>query len=276
MKLSDIVAFLGQGHRLVGPDIEITGVGNIDGAHASDLSYWVGSTLMDAATISISHAGAVLVSEEIPYSDGLHRPSLVMCPSPRLSMIRVLKRFFMLDVELNRTEPPIFLGGEMLAVQDRKSVTIGFYATIQAIRQPIGNNVTIHDHVCIGGQGFLYARDAEGRRHHFPHLGMVVIGNDVEIFPFTKIDRGTLDDTIIGNGVNIDHHVHIGHNAVVGDDTVILSHAAIGGNAVIGRRCIIGMGALIKDRVTIGDDVTVDMGSVVKTDVPSGTTTRIT
>jgi UDP-3-O-[3-hydroxymyristoyl] glucosamine N-acyltransferase len=271
MKLSTIVSFLGPDHRLVGPDVEITGIADLSDAGPADLSYRVGATLMDAAVISGSRAGAVIVSDTIPCGDGLRRPPLVLSASPRLSMIRVIKEFFFLDLDQTSSDPPISIPGA--PITRGRAVTIGFYATISSIRS-IGRNVTIHNHACIGEPGFNYARDELGRPVHFPHLGMVVIGDDVEVFPFANIDRGTLADTTIGNGVKIDHHVHIGHNTAIGDDTVLLAHAAIGGNAVIGRRCLIGMGVMVKDRVTIGDDVTVDMGSCVTRDIPANTIVR--
>ncbi|MCK9568609.1 hypothetical protein M0R72_06690 [Candidatus Pacearchaeota archaeon] len=271
MKLSDIVAFLGPGHRLVGPDVEITGIGPLDGSGPADLSFCSGKNLIDLSRVLATKAGAVVAHDILEVAEGTAGPSMVLCADPKLSFVRVLREFFAPDYDENMVDCPFPIFNVPGVPSPKQTVSIGFYSVVASIAT-IGKNVTIHNHVSIGQPGFNYVRDPDGRWAHFPHLGGVVIGNDVDIYPFANIDRGVLSDTIIGNGVKIDHHVHVAHNAVIGDNTILIAHTVVGGSAHIGRGCWIGIGAMIKDNITIGDNVTIGMGAVVLKDVPDGKT----
>ena len=131
----------------------------------------------------------------------------------------------------------------------------------------VGANVRHGMNCSIGGEGFGFHK---GRR--FPHLGSIVIGDDVEIGSNVCIDRGSLGDTIIGARTKIDNLVHIAHNARIGEDCMIVAQAGIGGSAVIGNGVFVGFGAKIKNKVTIGDGSVIGMGAVVICDVPAGET----
>jgi UDP-3-O-[3-hydroxymyristoyl] glucosamine N-acyltransferase len=108
----------------------------------------------------------------------------------------------------------------------------------------------------IGADGFGQAPDA-GRYVKVPQLGSVVIGDDVEIGANTTIDRGTIGDTVIEDGVRIDNQVQIGHNVQVGAHTVIAGCVGISGSTTLGRRCMIGGMVGIAGHLTICDDVAV-------------------
>ena len=126
----------------------------------------------------------------------------------------------------------------------------------------IGKRATIYAGVVIGSDGFGFAR-AKGVYHKIAQLGSVNIGDDVEIGANTCIDRGALDDTVIGNGVKIDNQVQIAHNVQVGDNTVICGCSAVAGSATIGRNCVIAGGVGIINHVEIVDNVTVTAMSLV-------------
>lgn len=126
----------------------------------------------------------------------------------------------------------------------------------------IGDRCRIFAGVVIGAPGFSYERD-EGRWVRLPNIGSVVIGDDVDIGAAVTIDRGSIEHTVIGDGVKIDSNVHIGHNVICGDDTVIAANAGIGGSAVIGSRCTIGGHVAVRDHASIADDVTILGGTVV-------------
>lgn len=125
-----------------------------------------------------------------------------------------------------------------------------------------GSNAIIHSQVVIGSDGFGFARDG-GRQVKIAQLGGVQIGEDVEIGAGTTIDRGALEDTIIGNGVKIDNQVQIAHNVRVGDNTVICGCSAIAGSSTIGKNCIIAGAVGIINHITIVDNVTVTAMSLV-------------
>ncbi len=125
-----------------------------------------------------------------------------------------------------------------------------------------GSNAIIHSQVVIGSDGFGFARDGD-RQVKIAQLGGVQIGQDVEIGAGTTIDRGALEDTIIGNGVKIDNQVQIAHNVRVGDNTVICGCSAIAGSSTIGKNCIIAGAVGIINHITIVDNVTVTAMSLV-------------
>jgi UDP-3-O-[3-hydroxymyristoyl] glucosamine N-acyltransferase len=120
----------------------------------------------------------------------------------------------------------------------------------------LGERCIVHPGAVIGSDGFGNARDA----HEWvkvPQLGRVRIGDDVEIGANTTIDRGALEDTVIGEGVRLDNQIQVGHNVVIGAHTAIAACTGIAGSARIGRRCMIGGGTGIGGQLTIGDDIVI-------------------
>ena len=103
----------------------------------------------------------------------------------------------------------------------------------------IGHRVEIHSGAVIGADGFGYARD-EDKYWKFPQAGIVEIGDDVEIGANTTIDRGSLDDTRIAEGVKLDNLVHIGHNCEIGEDVVIAAQTGLSGSIVIEKGVVLG------------------------------------
>ncbi len=133
-------------------------------------------------------------------------------------------------------------------------------------RVEIGDGSVIHSGAVIGADGFGFVR-VQGRPYKIPQVGRVLIGIEVEIGAMTAIDRGALDDTVIGDRVKIDNHVQIGHNVFVGSDTVICGKVGISGSVVIGSGVTIGGNCGIKDHVTIANNVVVTGGSNVTGDI---------
>ena len=130
----------------------------------------------------------------------------------------------------------------------------------------LGKRCIVHAAAVIGSDGFGFARSG-GRYHKIAQLGGVSIGDDVEIGAGTCIDRGALDDTVIGNGVKIDNQVQIAHNVRVGDHSVICGCSAIAGSSVIGKNCTIAGAVGVVNHITICDDVTVTAMSLVNQDI---------
>lgn len=106
----------------------------------------------------------------------------------------------------------------------------------------------------IGSDGFGFA-NARGSWVKVPQLGAVTIGDDVEIGANTTIDRGTLDDTVIEDGVKLDNQIQVAHNVRIGAHTAIAGCTGIAGSARIGARCTIGGGVGIVGHTEIADDV---------------------
>jgi UDP-3-O-[3-hydroxymyristoyl] glucosamine N-acyltransferase len=119
----------------------------------------------------------------------------------------------------------------------------------------IGQRALVHSGCIIGADGFGIAPTPEGSWEKIHQLGGVTVGDDVEIGACTTIDRGALQDTIIGNGVKLDNQIQIGHNAVVGDNTVMAARAGLAGSAKVGRNCRFGGDACVVGHVTVCDGV---------------------
>ncbi len=119
----------------------------------------------------------------------------------------------------------------------------------------------------IGTDGFGFAPDADGLVK-VPHLGGVRLGDDVEVGANTTIDRGTIEDTAIGDGVKLDNQVQVGHNCRIGAHTVIAGCAGISGSTIIGSRCMIGGAVGVAGHLEIGDDVIVTGYSLVTHSLP--------
>lgn len=126
----------------------------------------------------------------------------------------------------------------------------------------MGARGIVHSGTVIGSDGFGFAREGE-RWAKIPQLGAVRIGDDVEIGSNCSIDRGALEDTVIGDGCKLDNLIQIGHNVVIGEDTAIAGCAGVAGSARIGRRCMIGGSAGILGHLEICDDVVVSAMSLV-------------
>jgi UDP-3-O-[3-hydroxymyristoyl] glucosamine N-acyltransferase len=134
----------------------------------------------------------------------------------------------------------------------------------------LGRNCVIQSGVTLGEDGFAYERHENSRLEKFPHFKAVIIGDNVEICANTNIARGSLTDTVIGEGTKIDALVHVAHNASVGKNCMLTGGTIIGGSAVIGDSCWTGLNCTVKDHVRIGDNVIVGAGACVIHDVPDG------
>ncbi|PHM66553.1 UDP-3-O- glucosamine N-acyltransferase [Xenorhabdus stockiae] len=126
----------------------------------------------------------------------------------------------------------------------------------------MGEQCLIQSGAVIGSDGFGYAND-RGNWIKIPQLGTVIIGDRVEIGACTTIDRGALDNTIIGNGVIIDNQCQIAHNVIIGDNTAIAGGVIMAGSLKVGRYCMIGGASVINGHMEICDKVTVTGMSMV-------------
>ncbi|GAB4470121.1 MAG: UDP-3-O-(3-hydroxymyristoyl)glucosamine N-acyltransferase [Burkholderiaceae bacterium] len=126
----------------------------------------------------------------------------------------------------------------------------------------IGARGVVHSGAVIGADGFGFAPLA-GRWIKIPQTGRVVIGDDVEIGANTTIDRGTMGDTVVEDGVKMDNQIQVGHNCRIGAHTVIAGCAGIAGSATIGRGCQIGGAAMILGHLSIADGTIISAGTLV-------------
>jgi UDP-3-O-[3-hydroxymyristoyl] glucosamine N-acyltransferase len=120
----------------------------------------------------------------------------------------------------------------------------------------VGARCIVHPGAVVGSDGFGNARDGQ-EWVKVPQLGRVCIGDDVEVGANTTIDRGALEDTLIGDGVRLDNQIQIGHNVSIGAHTAVAACTGIAGSTRIGQRCMIGGGTGIGGQLTIGDDIVI-------------------
>jgi UDP-3-O-[3-hydroxymyristoyl] glucosamine N-acyltransferase len=133
----------------------------------------------------------------------------------------------------------------------------------------IGDDCIIHAGTVLGADGFgLLQRD--GRNVKLAHLGTVRIGCGVEIGALCTVDRGMMQDTVIGDGFKCDDHCHIGHNCLVGPHGVMAAGCLLGGSVEMGRGAMLGGHCAVRDHVRIGDGAQVAGNSGVTADVPDG------
>lgn len=129
-------------------------------------------------------------------------------------------------------------------------------------RVKIGKRTCISSGVVVGSDGFGFAND-KNIWHRVPQLGSVTVGNDVDIGANTTIDCGTVEDTVIEDGVKLDNLIQIAHNVKIGAHTIIAGCVGVAGSAVIGKYCMIGGASMILGHITIADHVIITGGTGV-------------
>ena len=134
----------------------------------------------------------------------------------------------------------------------------------------IGNNVSILDGAIIGKKVFGFFPD-KNINIRYPHIGMVIIGNNVEVGCNNTIDRGSLSNTIIGNNCFLDNQVHIAHNVKIGKNCIITGQVGFAGSSTIGNNVMIGGQAGISGHLKIGNNVKIAGGSGVIKNIPDNT-----
>ena len=236
--LRELVEFITPRGIAGDTEVIIQRVDPIDSARKGSLTFSVGP-------FKGSNASVVICSDGIPGPD----QALILVDNPRLWFIRCMKHFFDPRVGEPQIHPTASINWPVVS---------------------IGQRVRIGPGSRVGFDGFGYERNEDGTWEHFPHRGRVIIGDDVEIGANTCIDRGTLGDTVIGNGTKIDNLVHIAHNAVIGEDCIIVCLVCIAGGVRIGDNSWIAPGSIIRDGIKIGKGVVVGMGAIVTKDVRDG------
>ena len=126
----------------------------------------------------------------------------------------------------------------------------------------MGKNVVIQDNCKIGLKGFGFI-PIKGKNFKFPHIGSVLINDDVEIASGCTIDRGSVGDTIIGKNTYLDNQVHLAHNVKIGANCMIAGQVGFAGSSVIGDNVSIGGQAGVSGHLNIGNNVKIGGGSGV-------------
>ena len=162
--------------------------------------------------------------------------------------------------------PGVVIGDDVTLGDDcilKANVTIGYQCEL-------GDKVIIHSGTVIGSDGYGYATDKRGYHVKRPQLGLVRIGDDVEIGANCCIDRATFGLTWIKSGTKIDNLVQVAHNVIVGENSLLVSQVGIAGSVTLGRNVVFGGNAGAAGHQTIGDGTMVAGKAAVHGDMPAG------
>jgi UDP-3-O-[3-hydroxymyristoyl] glucosamine N-acyltransferase len=212
-----------------------------------------GKTLLRHAHPKVAFAkAAALLFERLPIAANIHA-SAIVAPLSRIAADVSIGPYAVIGEDVHVGEGTqigshcVVAAGCWIGAHCRIHPRVTLYGGAR-----VGDRVEIHSGAVIGADGFGYAR-GEGRYWKFPQIGIVEIGDDVEIGANTTIDRGSLGDTRIGEGVKLDNLVHVGHNCQIGAHTVIAALAGISGSCVFGKDVTIGGQAGFGEQVHLED-----------------------
>lgn len=294
------VADLVGGRLLGNGSVLVRSVASLDRAGPGDLSLLVSSAYR--AELQGSRAGVVLVTEDLA-AEAAGVATAVVVRDPGRALSQVIARLYPAPVPAPGIDASARIGpGAELGAQVSigPNVVLGARVRLGAHtrldpgvvidedaaigdechlgphvvcgpRVRIGARVVVKAGAVLGGTGFGFHSGAEGHQR-IPHVGGLVIGDDVEIGSLTTIDRGSIDDTVIERGTKIDNLVQVGHNVRMGEHCILAGGVLVGGSTRLGRFVVVGGGAGLGDHVSIGDGARVGAGSGVFRDVPAGAT----
>lgn len=287
------------GGRLLGDGgVRIQAVRPLERAGPDALSFAVSSRY--AAELGSSHAGAVLVPEELAGAASGPRTRIVV-PDPYKALVRVIQALFPTeppasgidstsrigagavlgaDVSIgpfvvlgrnvrvgarSRLSPHVSLGDGVMVGED---CLIG-PGVVCYSGSRIGSRVVLKAGAVIGGEGFGYLWDGKGHAR-IPHVGGCILEDEVEVGSNSCIDRGSIDDTTVGRGSKLDNLVQVAHNVQIGERCLIMAGVGIAGSTRIGNDVILAGHVGVADHLVIGDRARVAAKSAVFGDIPPG------
>ena len=175
-----------------------------------------------------------------PFPTGIH-PTAVVSPSARLGKDVALGAYVVVGDGAIIGEGTRIAAGSFVGPHAEIGRSCLLYPHITLYHQcKVGDRVTIHSGAVIGSDGFGFAPKPDGTYEKIPQLGIVVIGDDVEIGSNCSIDRATIGETRIERGVKLDNLIQVAHNVVIGENTVIASQTGISGSTKLGRNVMVG------------------------------------
>lgn len=233
--------------------------------------------------ISSLKSNIILVTDDFKNNSG--NQTIIYTKNPQLAITYIINEFF-IKKTINNISKKASIDktvklGKNINIEDNvvvgKNCVIGdnTYIYSNCVIYPntvIGSNVTINAGAKIGQEGFGYIKDLDRKYIQFPHIGRVILNDDVEIGSNTCIDRGALSDTIIGEGSKINNLVHIAHNVKIGKNCLITAQVNISGSSIIEDGVYIGPGVNIIDGTIIGMNAVIGMGAIVRKNVESNKT----
>jgi len=295
MRLEELARRLGCDLRGDG-SLEISGVAGMEHATPGQITFLANPKY--AHKVKSSRAGAIIVHRSVP---ALAIPSLAS-DNPYLDFARALEQFYQPPRPAAGIHPSAVISpsavigenpsiGPCVVIGDQ--VTIGRNAVIHpgvviyegarigddfvahahaSVREfcRLGHRVTLQNGVVIGGDGFGFAKRADGTHYKIVQSGPTVIEDDVEIQTLTSIDRATVGETRVKRGAKVDSLVQIGHACVVGEDNIICAQTGLAGSSILERNVLLAGQVGVSGHLTIHDNVVVYAQSGIGGDLAAG------
>ena len=286
------------------PAVVVRAIAPLDRAGPDELSFLASARY--APMLQETGAGVVLLSPEFKDAPGRPRTRIIVS-NPHDALLGLIPRLYRPVVHPTGIHPAARIGRNVL-VGDNVCIEAGAVVeddvvigdrtwiathTVVGNNTKIGDDCQIHPHVSIyphsrlgnrviahsgvriGSDGFGYVqKDVGGQPTHvkIPHIGRAIIGNDVEIGANSCIDRGSVDDTVIGAGTKIDNLVHVAHNVRVGKLCLLVAQCGISGSVRIEDGVVVAGQVGISGHLTIGAGAQLGAQAGVISDVPAGET----
>jgi UDP-3-O-[3-hydroxymyristoyl] glucosamine N-acyltransferase len=301
MKLGEIAARLGC--KLEGDaGIEITGVAGVEDAGAGQLTFLANPRYRRGA--EATRASAILLGPGVNLNRAQGTATLAVLRSENayLDFARAIEFFYETPKpaagihataiiaksakigEGARIGPYCFVDEDVSIGRNAvlhsfvtiyRAARIGddFFAHSQTVVREsccIGDRVILQNGAVVGGDGFGFARQTDGRWYKIRQSGITVIGDDVEIQANACVDRATVGETRVGRGTKIDGLAIVGHGCKVGEDTLLCGQVGLAGSTEVGSRCILAGQVGAAGHLKIGDGAIISSQSGVPNDVPAG------
>ena len=227
--------------------------------------------------------GTVICINTTPESYFKKNCNYILVENPRLAFKNVIELFFV-DQDVvydiantavihpsSKISEKVRIGHNVIVEEDVEvgTQTIIGHNTVILKGTKIGKNVKIGSNNTIGGIGFGYEKNKNGTYEVIPHIGNVIIEDDVEIGNNTAIDRAVLGSTHLKKNCKIDNLVHIAHGVEIGENSLIIANSLIGGSTKIGKNVWVSPSASVLNKKIIGNNAVIGMGAVVIKDVAS-------
>lgn len=296
MKLAEIASALGARLENGSPDTEITGVAGIEEAGPGQITFV--SNPQYIANAKTTRAAAVIVAENFPsipapvlksknpyldfskavelfyqppkYASGIH-PSAVIDPSARVGANVHIGPYVVIYEDVEIGADAVLLAHAVIYRGAR--IGNGFFAHAHSVVREfcrLGNNVILQNGAIVGGDGFGFAKDDAGHWRKIVQSGPTILGNDVEVQVNSCVDRASIGETYIGNGVKIDNLAQVGHGSRVEDDTLLCAQVGLAGSTQIGKNAILAGQVGVAGHCKIGDGVIITAQSGTHGDIPAG------
>ena len=296
MKLAQLASTLGVRLENGSPETEIIGVAGIEEAGSGHVTFVANPKY--AASAKTTKASAVIVDENFPaiptatlrsknsylafaraielfyqppqYEPGIH-PTAVVHPSAKIGANAHIGPYVSIDRDVQIGDNATLLAHVVIY----SSVKIGgnFFAHAHSMVREhcrLGDNVVLQNGVVVGSDGFGFAKDDAGHWYKIVQSGPTIVGDNVEVQANACIDRASVGETRIANGVKIDNLVQVGHGSTIGEDTLLCAQVGLAGSTEIGKSAILAGQVGVAGHCKVGDRVIITAQSGTHGDIADG------